>query len=203
MKYLFYKLFFLPRKIRCSFYKFYNRLLLRWSGALLGSNSQMFNKIYFCRDRESKCEIGENFVFYSGDCLNPLTRNLYGCIYQEKGSCVKIGNNVGISSACIRSAVKIEIGDNVMIGGGAVIMDTDAHSLDYKLRKIPLQDKANAACCPIVIKNDVLIGAYSIILKGVTIGEGSVIGGGSVVTKDIPSHCIAAGNPCKVIKYIH
>lgn len=202
MKYLLYKLFFLPRKIRCNFYKYYNRLLLRWSGAVLGAKSQMFNKIYFCRDRESECVIGDNFVFYSGDCLNPLTRNLCGCIYQEKGSYIKIGDNVGFSSVCIRSTIGIEIGDNVKLGGGVVILDTDAHSLDYKLRKIPSQDKANAACSPILIKNDVLIGAYSIILKGVTIGEGSVIGSGSIVTKDIPSHCIAAGNPCKVIKYI-
>lgn len=61
-------------------------------------------------------------------------------------------------------------------------------------------DNHTAKCAPIVIKDHVLIGAKSIILKGVTIGEGSVIGAGSVVVKDIPANCIAAGNPCKVIK---
>lgn len=55
---------------------------------------------------------------------------------------------------------------------------------------------------PIVIEDDVLIGARSIVLKGVTIGARSVIGAGSVVVKDIPADCIAAGNPCKVIKYL-
>lgn len=53
----------------------------------------------------------------------------------------------------------------------------------------------------IVIEDDVLIGARSVILKGVTIGARSVIGAGSVVVNDIPQDCIAAGNPCNVIKY--
>ena len=57
-------------------------------------------------------------------------------------------------------------------------------------------------CAPIVIEDHVLIGARSIILKGVTIGHGSVIGAGSVVVRDIPANCIAAGNPCVVIKML-
>ena len=53
---------------------------------------------------------------------------------------------------------------------------------------------------PIVIEDDVWVGAHSIILKGVTIGARSIIGAGSVVTKSIPADCVAAGNPCRVIK---
>ncbi|MCH4017747.1 MAG: hypothetical protein LKE74_04740 [Prevotella sp.] len=53
---------------------------------------------------------------------------------------------------------------------------------------------------PIVIGNDVWLGANCLILKGVTIGARTIIGAGSVVTKDIPADCIAAGNPCEVIK---
>lgn len=53
---------------------------------------------------------------------------------------------------------------------------------------------------PVVIEDDVWVGAHCIILKGVTIGARSVIGAGSVVTKSIPADCVAAGNPCKVIK---
>ena len=52
----------------------------------------------------------------------------------------------------------------------------------------------------IVIEDDVWVGAHSIILKGVTIGARSIIGAGSVVTKSIPADCVAAGNPCKVLK---
>lgn len=53
---------------------------------------------------------------------------------------------------------------------------------------------------PIVIEDDVWVSAHSIILKGVTIGARSIIGAGSVVTKSIPADCVAAGNPCRVIK---
>lgn len=81
-------------------------------------------------------------------------------------------------------------------------MDTDAHSLNYLHRRNGAIDMANRIDKGIVIDDDVLIGAYSIVLKGVHIGARSVIGAGSIVTKDIPSDCIAAGNPCKVIKRI-
>ena len=78
-------------------------------------------------------------------------------------------------------------------------MDSDCHSLNYLDRREGSIDQKNKRCKGIVIENDVLVGAYTIILKGVHIGARSVIGAGSVVTKDIPADCIAAGNPCKVI----
>lgn len=60
-------------------------------------------------------------------------------------------------------------------------------------------DKKSA---PVVIGDYVFIGARSIVLKGVTIGEKSIIAAGSVVTKDVPANCLAGGNPCKMIKYL-
>ena len=78
-----------------------------------------------------------------------------------------------------------------------LITDTDAHPLDYLARRTS-NDGTKAA--PIVIEDDVWVGAHSIILKGVTIGARSIIGAGSVVTKSIPTDCVAAGNPCRVIK---
>lgn len=81
-------------------------------------------------------------------------------------------------------------------------MDTDAHSLNYVDRRDGDVDMSNRVDRPIVIEDDVLIGAYTIVLKGVTIGARSVIGAGSVVTKDIPADCVAAGNPAKVIKFL-
>lgn len=86
-------------------------------------------------------------------------------------------------------------------------MDTDAHSLDYLIRRSHdltpdgySVDGVSATTVPIVIEDDVLIGTRCIILKGVTIGARSVIGSGSVVTKSIPPDSIAVGNPCTVIK---
>ena len=88
-------------------------------------------------------------------------------------------------------------------------MDSDAHNLDYRVRSSNEQidkiskDIATAKTAPIVIEDDVLIGTRCIVLKGVTIGARSIIGSGSVVTKSIPADCIAAGNPCKVIRFIN
>lgn len=88
------------------------------------------------------------------------------------------------------------IGNNVLIGSGCVICDSDAHPIHPSER----QNHELTKSSPIIIGNDVFIGARSIILKGVTIGEGAVIGAGSVVTKDVPSMCVYAGNPAILIK---
>lgn len=89
------------------------------------------------------------------------------------------------------------IGNNVKSGGCVLITDTDAHPMDYVARRSSNDGTKSA---PVVIEDDVWVGAHCIILKGVTIGARSIIGAGSVVTKSIPADCVAAGNPCKVIK---
>jgi acetyltransferase-like isoleucine patch superfamily enzyme len=109
-----------------------------------------------------------------------------------------IGNHVGISGSSIAISERIEIGNYVLIGSGCLITDSDAHPVTPEGRRCGGPTKTR----PIVIEDDVFIGARSIILKGVRIGRGSVIGAGSVVTRDIPSMVIAAGNPCCVVKQI-
>lgn len=91
----------------------------------------------------------------------------------------------------------VTIGDNVKVRACVLITDTDAYPLDYLARRT---SNDGTKSTPIVIEDDVWVGAHSIILKGVTIGARSIIGAGSVVTKSIPADCVAAGNPCKVIK---
>ena len=83
------------------------------------------------------------------------------------------------------------------IGADTLILDTDAHHLDWKERR----DGGERNSKPIVIEDDVFIGTRSIVLKGVTIGARSIIGAGSVVSKNIPADCIAAGNPCRIIRF--
>ena len=82
-----------------------------------------------------------------------------------------------------------------------IIIDTDSHSLDYVKRRDSNTDWGVAKA--ILIEDDVLLGANTIVLKGVTIGARTVVGAGSVVTKSLPSDCIACGNPAKVIRYIN
>ena len=105
-----------------------------------------------------------------------------------------VGNNAGFSGVTLLSASIINIGDNVLVGAHSIIMDTDRHNVK------PLERlTGSVATKPIYIKENVWIGMNCIILKGVTIGENSVIGSNSVVTSDIPPNVIAAGNPCKII----
>lgn len=128
--------------------------------------------------------------------------NLFGIIQPNiinvcsPGASVVIGDYVGISGSTISATKQIIIGNNVLIGSGCVICDSDAHPIHPSDR----QNHELTKSSPIVIGNNVFIGARSIILKGVTIGEGAVIGAGSVITKDVPPMTVVAGNPAIIIK---
>lgn len=107
------------------------------------------------------------------------------------------------------SAVNIEIGDRVLISHGVNIFDNATHPIGPKarhaqFRSIVLEGRHPDAIdlneAPVRIEQDVLIGCTSVILSGVRIGEGAVIGAGSVVTRDVPPFVIAAGNPANVIR---
>ena len=140
-------------------------------------------------------------------CNNKVTSNSIGliqpCVFNiaTEGAEIVIGNNVGISGSTINATKSIKIGNNVLVGSGCLITDTDSHPINWQDRINNLNEKTESS--PIVIEDNVFIGARSIILKGVTIGKNSVIGAGSVVTKSIPENCIAGGNPAKVIKYLN
>lgn len=115
---------------------------------------------------------------------------------------LSIGNNVGLSQISIECANCISIGNNVNIGAGCLLIDSNFHSSDWKIRRDRGLDIHYAKTAPIYIGDDVFIGARSIIGKGVSIGDRVMIAAGSVVIKDIPNDCIAGGNPCIVIKRI-
>ena len=179
-----------------------NRILFKFRGIKFGKKLRIANRIYVRLKGNNTIEIGNNFAFSSGSNYNPLARNIRGSIELERGANLIIGNNVGVSSICFRIYSSCVIGNNVKIGADTIILDSDAHSLNYLNRRVGSLDRPNAKKKPITIEDDVLIGTRCIILKGVTIGARAIIGSGSVVTKSIPSDCIAAGNPCRVIKYL-
>jgi carbonic anhydrase/acetyltransferase-like protein (isoleucine patch superfamily) len=202
------KLLRVPRRLRQIFYLRWNRFVFWTNGVTVGENMQVCNKFYLQKHPDSQLRIGNNFTFYSGSGYNALARNIYGSItLQLPNTVVEIGDDTGISCSAIRAKERITIGSRVNIGGDCILMDTDAHNLDYRVRASRemigkfSKDSVTAASAPIVIEDDVLIGTRCIILKGVTIGARSIIGSGSVVTKSIPADCIAAGNPCRVIRY--
>ena len=119
----------------------------------------------------------------------------------EDNSSIEVGEGTGISGASIVARSAIKIGQRVLVGAGVCIWDTDFHPLDATSRREHSTRGARYAL--ILIEDEVFIGARSIILKGVTIGLGAVIGAGSVVTKDVNSGDIVAGNPARVVGSIH
>lgn len=164
---------------------------------------RIMGKIIVCKPNlfhtPSKIIIGHHFQAQADPAWNT-----YGIIQpnilnvRSGGAEIILGDNVGMSGSTISSAQSIQIGNNVLIGSGCVICDNDAHPINPKDRGAQIKVKA----LPIRIEDDVFIGARCLILKGVQIGAGAMIGAGSVVTKNIPSYEIWAGNPAKFIKKI-
>lgn len=146
--------------------------------------------------------IGTGFSMNNYMYGNPIGCN-QPCTFFVNTNCkILIGDNVGISQASLLSYDVIEIGNNVKIGGGVHIYTTDFHSLNPVHRLMTIEDFKHRKSSPVIIKNNVFIGARSTILKGVIIGENSIVGAGSIVTKSIPANQIWAGNPAKFIKNV-
>lgn len=133
---------------------------------------------------------------------------------------ISIGKRCQLGSVNFVCAQEIEVGDDVMMAWGINILDSDNHSVDWRERKHDVKrsyedylktrgfdlarshDWSKVKTKKVTIKNKCWIGLNVIILKGVTIGEGAVIGAGSVVTSDIKPWHLAAGNPAKEIRKI-
>jgi len=138
-------------------------------------------------------------------CNSDPRKNTYGIIQRvliyagRPETIIEIGDRVGISGCTISAIERITIGNDVLIGTGAIIADHDAHGIEADSRGTSESIRHKE----IKIGNNVLVGARSIILKGVTIGDGSVIGAGSVVIEDVPPNAVVRGNPAKVIRFIN
>lgn len=125
---------------------------------------------------------------------------------------IRIGNNCYIGGGSLLGATdSIVLGDCVIIATEVHVLDNNNHPVEPRLREEmcrsgdyfgPLWSWDKAVHAPVVIENNVWIGEYSAVLKGVRIGEGSVVGCHSVVTKDVPPYCIVAGNPARVVKQL-
>ena len=140
--------------------------------------------------REERTELLEELFLEDVDenvAINPPFR----C---DIGFNIEMGRNVRINSNCFfLDSTTIRIGDHVMIGPNVMIV-TPNHSRDPVERR-----RTGTISKPVVIEDDVWIGAGAIILPGVTVGAGAIVGAGSVVTKDVPAGATVAGNPARRI----
>ncbi len=135
--------------------------------------------------KEMFAEIGENCY------IEPPLHANWGGYHTHFGDNVYVNFNLTLVDD-----THIYVGDNVMMGPNVVI-SSGTHPLEPSLREKGLQYNL-----PIHIERNVWLGAGVIIMPGVTIGENSVIGAGSVVTKDIPANVVAVGSPCRVLREI-
>jgi acetyltransferase-like isoleucine patch superfamily enzyme len=114
---------------------------------------------------------------------------------------IEIGDHFGGSGIVLSSRSLIRIGNHVNFGGNVRVYDHDFHSLDAEIRRTE-EDTVKCKTKPVVIGDDVFVGANSIILKGVELGDRVIVGAGSVVTRSFPENSIIAGNPATLIREI-
>ena len=168
----------------------YNKIRAFYWGVQLGKNTKFRGHCYFKKAVDSKIIIGDNFTAVSIVNQSNLVKRPCTIQTNSRNALLEIGNNVGMSGCIIACFKHVKIGNNVKIGGNCTIFDGDFHAEDYRSGE-PKE---------VVIGDNVWLGYDVIVLKGVHIGESTMIGAGSVVTKDIPANCVAAGCPCKVLK---
>jgi maltose O-acetyltransferase len=112
-----------------------------------------------------------------------------------EGGTLEIGERTLVNyGGSIAAAERVSIGKECLIGTHAIIMDNDFHRIEPERRREWPESK------PIVIEDNVWIGARSIVMTGVTIGTGSCVGAGSVVTRDVPDRTLVAGVPARAIR---
>lgn len=167
----------------------------------LGKNVTFRNRPILSLSKNSTINIGDNVLLNSMNLGYHINMFAPVKLFADGVNAeIHIGKNTRIHGTCIHAQKYISIGSNCLIAANCQIIDNNGHDLSMN----DPGNRINTFGIPkhVIIENDVWIGAHSIILPGVTIGEGSVIAAGSIVNKSIPKFSIAAGNPALVIKKI-
>jgi acetyltransferase-like isoleucine patch superfamily enzyme len=172
------------------------KLEARLKGVRMGSGVTLMGRPIISVATDSALRLGNSVNINSAARSNPVAcfqpsvlRTLH------PGAELILADGVGISGTVLCAGLKIQIGENTIIGSGAMLLDNDFHALEQGVWRNEYRVRAR----PIIIGKNVFIGARAIILKGVTIGDGAVIGAGAVVARDVPAGEIAAGNPAQII----
>lgn len=149
--------------------------------------------------RGNNIRLGRHNTLDSSRFNNPLGSSRRCILRTYPGGLISIGDHFGGTGVTIVAVKEIVIGDHVTAGAECLIVDTDFHAVDYRIRSgggSPSRESAH----PVYIGNHVFIGARSIILKGVSIGDRCVVAAGAVVSRSVPPDSLVAGNPARVVK---
>lgn len=135
--------------------------------------------------------IGHSFTAIN-ERFNPVELGVWGRHFEEGR--ITIGNACLMSPGVrVSASDSITLGDGVMLANGVYLTDSDWHGLYDRIDRDP-------EVRPIVLADNVWVGDHAVVLKGVTIGENSVVAANAVVTKDVPANVVVAGNPAQVVK---
>ncbi len=189
-------------RIKRKIYSYYQKLKLISKNISFGKNTVFYGSPIVSSVLNSFITIGNNVVLCSSNAGNPIGINhpvILKTLAPE--SKIIIGDNSGLSGTSICAANSITIGKNCLIGANVTITDYDFHAVSPENRRYNT-NKEDIGCAPVVIEDNVWLGMNVIILKGVTIGQNSIIAAGCIVTKSIPENSIAGGNPARIIRYI-
>lgn len=128
-------------------------------------------------------------------------------VFEREDATISVGDRCFLGKGVISVANGVEIGNDVLISWGVTITDHNSHSLRFSERQRDVEEWlgcnknwTGVKVGKVVIQDKAWIGLNAIILKGVTIGEGAIVGAGSVVSKDVPPFTIVAGNPARVVR---
>lgn len=174
-----------------------NRMTLRRHGVRFTEMPRISGLLHV-RNRGT-LEIEPGVRINCGMRSNPIGGDSSCWLVVAEGARMRIGARTGMSNVTLYAMESIEIGEDVNLGGGVKVYDTDFHPLAAADRLGP-DAAARTATAPVRIENGAFVGGHSIILKGVTIGANAVIGAGSVVTKSVPPNEIWGGNPARFIR---
>lgn len=174
------------------------RLIFAWNGIPWGHGWRFYGIPIVQKHRRSRMSFGAGLQLRSSVRSNPLGpyHPVILATWHEESS-VEVGTHFAMTGGTLCAAMRITIGNHVVVGANTTITDTDFHPLDPAERR---SSSAAAKAASVVIEDDVFIGMNCLVLKGVTIGRGSVIGAGSVVTRDVRPGVIVAGNPAQLVR---
>lgn len=183
-----------------AWFTFVARLKLWFHCCRVGPGLRVDGRMIVCASRRGAIVLGSQVRFISRHGANLVGLQGPVILHSIADGRIAIGDHSGGSSVVISSRASVSIGQRALMGGNVRIYDHDYHSVEAENRREPLRDAQHVRSRPVRIGDDVFIGTNAIILKGVSIGDRSIIGAGSVVSCDVPADEVWAGNPARRVK---